>query len=59
MVYAFAPFEAVKTEAQERRWNELIAGYNAIDYLQVFEAEDGTNLTGEAACANGACEWHA
>lgn len=59
MVYAFAPFEAVKTEAQERRWNELIAGYKPIDYLSVFEAEDGTNLTGEAACANGACEWHA
>jgi ribonucleoside-diphosphate reductase alpha chain len=59
MVYAFAPFEAVKTEAQERRWNELIAGYKSIDYLSVFESEDGTNLTGEAACANGACEWHA
>jgi ribonucleotide reductase alpha subunit len=57
MVYAFAPFEAVKTEAQERRWNELIVGYTPIDYLSVFEAEDGTNLTGEAACANGACEW--
>jgi ribonucleoside-triphosphate reductase len=59
MIYAFAPFEAVKIEVQERRWNELIAGYKPIDYLQVFEAEDGTNLTGEAACANGACEWHA
>jgi ribonucleoside-triphosphate reductase (thioredoxin) len=57
MVYAFAPFEAVKSEAQERRWNELIAGYKPIDYLSVFEAEDGTNLTSEAACANGACNF--
>lgn len=55
MLYAFAPFEAVKTEAQERRWNELVASYTPIDYLSVFEAEDGTNLTGEAACAGGAC----
>lgn len=54
-VYAFAPFEAVKTEAQERRWNELVMGYKPIDYLAVYEAEDGTNLTGEAACSNGSC----
>lgn len=55
--YAFAPFEAVRTEAQERRWNELVAKYTPVDYLGVFEAEDGTSLTGEAACAGGACEW--
>ncbi len=55
-VYPFAPFEAVRSEAQERRWNELIADYQPVDYLSVLEAEDGTNLTGEAACAGGACE---
>lgn len=54
-IYAFAPFEAVRTEAQERRWNELVAHYKPVDYLSVLEAEDGTNLTGEAACAGGAC----
>ena len=59
LIYAFSPFEAVKTEAQERRWNELVASYTPVDYLTVFEAEDGTNLSGEAACAGGACEWHA
>lgn len=55
MVYPFAPFEAVRSEAQERRWNELAAGYKPVDYLSMLEAEDGTNLTGEAACAGGAC----
>jgi hypothetical protein len=54
-IYAFAPFEAVRSEAQERRWNELVAHYKSVDYLSVLEAEDGTNLTGEAACAGGAC----
>lgn len=54
-IYAFAPFEAVRTEAQERRWNELVAGYKPVDYYNVLEAEDGTNLSGEAACAGGAC----
>lgn len=53
--YPFAPFEAVHTEAQERRWNELVAGYKPVDYYAMLEAEDGTNLSGEAACAGGAC----
>lgn len=54
-IYPFAPFEAVVTEAQERRWNELVAAYQPIDYLQILESEDGTNLSGEMACAGGAC----
>jgi ribonucleoside-triphosphate reductase len=54
-IYAFAPFEAVRTEAQERRWNELVSHYKPVDYTTVLEAEDGTNLTGEAACGGGAC----
>jgi ribonucleoside-triphosphate reductase len=54
-IYAFAPFEAVRTEAQERRWNELVSHYKPVDYTTVLEAEDGTNLTGEAACSGGAC----
>lgn len=55
MIYAFAPFEAVRTEAQERRWNELVAKYVPVDYHGMYEAEDGTALTSEAACAGGAC----
>lgn len=55
-VLPFMPFEAVQSEAQERRFNELVANYQPIDYLTVYEAEDGTDLTGEAACAGGACE---
>lgn len=55
MVYAFAPFEAIKTEAQERRWNELVTGYRPVDYRAMYEAEDGTAMTSEAACAGGAC----
>lgn len=54
--YAFAPNEAVATEADEARWNQLVANYKPIDYTLVLEAEDGTMLTGEAACAGGACE---
>lgn len=53
--YAFAPFEAVKTDVQERRWLELVAAYNPVDYTAMYELEDGTAVVGEAACAGGAC----
>ena len=54
--FAFAPNEAIVTEADEAHYNQLIAGYVPVDYTLFLEAEDGTDLTGEAACAGGACE---
>ena len=54
-VLPYMPFEAVVTEVQERQWNELVAKYQPIDYTTVTEAEDGTDLAGEIACAGGAC----
>lgn len=54
--YAFAPNEAVVTAADEARYNQLIANYVPVDYAALREAEDGTNLMGEQACAGGACE---
>lgn len=53
--YAFAPFEAVKTLAEEASWNELIVNYKPVDYSQMFEESDTTDLRGEVACAGGAC----
>lgn len=55
-IYPYAPFEAVVTEAQERRWNELIAKYVPVDYAALSESQDSTTPTGEAACAGGACQ---
>lgn len=55
-IYPFAPFEAVKTDAQQRRWDEIVRLYQPVDYTTMLESEDGTALSGEAACANGACE---
>lgn len=53
--YAFAPNEAVVTEADEARWNQLIAGYVPVDYASVVELEDGTTLSSEASCSAGGC----
>lgn len=51
--YAFAPFEAIVTAADEARWNQLVAGYKPVDYSAVLEAEDGTTFSAEAACMAG------
>jgi ribonucleoside-diphosphate reductase alpha chain len=53
--YAFAPNEAITTVADESRWNAILAGYKPVNYMSIVEASDDTNLSGEAACAGGAC----
>ena len=54
-LYSFAPFEAVTTEADETRWNQILANYRPVDYRQMHEANDETRPTQEVACAGGAC----
>lgn len=53
--FAFAPNEEVTTPADEARWNQLIEHYKPVDYTAMTEEDDSTNLSGEAACAGGAC----
>jgi ribonucleoside-diphosphate reductase alpha chain len=53
--YAFAPNEAIVTDADEARWNQIVASYKPVDYSGILETEDGTAFTAEAACAGGAC----
>jgi intein/homing endonuclease len=54
--YAFAPNEAIATESDEMRWNQLLAHYKPVDYTALIENEDTTDVQQEAACAGGACE---
>jgi ribonucleoside-triphosphate reductase (thioredoxin) len=56
--FAFCPNEAIATEADEARWNQLVSNYKPVDYTAICEDEDGTNLSGELSCAGGACEVH-
>jgi len=53
--FAFAPNEAVTTEADEARWNAILAAYKPVDYTSLVEDHDDTNLSQEPACAGGAC----
>ncbi|MBI5771463.1 MAG: recombinase [Verrucomicrobia bacterium] len=53
-IYAQAPREAVVTEADIRKWNTL--AYEHVDYTELEESEDITELKQTVACAGGACE---
>ncbi len=53
--FAFAPNEEIQTEADEARWNTILANYKPVDYAALQEGFDGTDLVGELACAGGAC----
>jgi len=50
--YKQAPFEDCTKEEYER----LIETLQEVDLTKVIEVDDNTNLTGELACAGGACE---
>jgi ribonucleoside-diphosphate reductase alpha chain len=50
--YVQAPFEV----CTEEKYNELMQHLTKIDLLRVIELDDNTDLSGELACAGGACE---
>jgi ribonucleoside-triphosphate reductase len=50
--YIQAPFEDIN----EEKYNQLIETLHDVDLSKVIELEDNTDLSGELACAGGACE---
>jgi ribonucleoside-diphosphate reductase alpha chain len=50
--YVQAPFEDI-TKA---RYEEMSKALHAVDLTKIVESEDNTDLSGELACAGGACE---
>ena len=53
-IYAQAPREEVITDEDIAKWNRLT--YRKVDYTQLKEKTDETNLKEVVACAGGACE---
>ena len=51
-IYKQAPFEDIDKETFEG----MIINLKEVDLSNVVEIVDNTNLTGELACAGGACE---
>ena len=50
--YKQAPFE----DCDEKIYNSMMKSLVNIDLDKVVEGEDNTDLSGEIACAGGACE---
>ena len=50
--YTQAPFEDI----DEAEYNKMSKVLSDVDLTKVIEAEDNTDLSGEVACAGGACE---
>ena len=50
--YQQAPFEDCTTET----YDTLLKSLTSVDLTKVIELHDNTNLSGEVACAGGACE---
>jgi len=50
--YTQAPFEDIT----KKKYNEMVKSLMDIDLSKIVEQDDETNLTGELACAGGACE---
>lgn len=50
--YRQAPFQDIT----EEQFNKMYKTLSSVDLTKVVEIEDLTNLSGEAACAGGACE---
>jgi ribonucleoside-diphosphate reductase alpha chain len=50
--YTQAPFEDITKE----KYEEMMKSLTDIDLANIYEGEDNTDLSGELACAGGACE---
>ena len=50
--YVQAPFE----DCDKNTYKSMIKSLSSIDLRFVVEDDDNTNLSGELACAGGACE---
>jgi ribonucleoside-triphosphate reductase len=50
--YIQAPFESIS----ELEYNQLVGYLNEIDLTKVYEKDDNTDLTDQAACAGNGCE---
>ena len=54
--YAQAPMEAVVSESDEKYWTELVSHIKHVNYIELKESDDKTQLQQEVSCAGGACE---
>lgn len=54
--FEHAPREEVVNDKDEAIWQHLIANYKPVDWSELKEDDDNTEMAGEVACAGGACQ---
>ena len=54
--YKQAPMEEILTNEDADKFRNIELSFQEVDYKQLKEEEDNTNLAKEVACAGGACE---
>jgi ribonucleoside-diphosphate reductase alpha chain len=55
-LYPQAPMEAIISEEDEVRWKHVLDNFNPVDFKQLKENDDYTQLSQEFSCSGGACE---
>jgi hypothetical protein len=44
------------TEEDKKKWGNLVSGWQHVDYRELKEADDETDVQQESSCAGGSCE---
>lgn len=55
-LYKQAPMEAVTTEEDRKKWDNIVTNYKRVDYKKLVEEEDETSVSQTVACSGGKCE---
>lgn len=55
-IYKQAPLEAIIDEQDEAKWTALVSQWKSVNFKELKEDHDETQLQQEIACAGGACE---
>jgi ribonucleoside-diphosphate reductase alpha chain len=55
-IYKQAPMEAVVTDEDQKKFDDLVKNWTLVNYKKLEELEDETTHTSEVSCVNGQCE---
>jgi ribonucleoside-triphosphate reductase (thioredoxin) len=55
-LFAQTPMEAVLTEEDKKKWDNIIKNYKSVDFTQLIEKDDETQLQQEFSCVGNQCE---
>jgi ribonucleoside-diphosphate reductase alpha chain len=54
-VYVQAPYQSILNEDLENHWKEIVSTFKPVNYKELKENDDNTNLSQEMSCFGGSC----